>query len=144
MRRLTLVLAVAVLAVACDGGGKAEGELETAEERWMASGISDYTLVIGYGCFCPPEVRGPFEVTVENGEVVEIRFDGAVIQPEPGITPVEVFTVEGLFAEIRSSLDADEITVSYDERGNPTLIDIDRIANAIDDELTITAVLTTP
>ncbi len=139
-----MALVVAVLAGACGGGGKAAGELEAAEERWMKAGISDYNLVVGYACFCPPEVRGPFEVTVENGEVVEIRFDGAAIEPQPGITPVEVFTVEGLFAEIRSSLDADEITVSYDERGNPTLIDIDRIANAIDDELTITAVLTTP
>ena len=142
MKRLSVIGALFLVLAACGGG--AAGQLEAAEERWMTSGISDYTLVVGYGCFCPPEVRGPFEVTVENGEVVEIRFDGAVIEPQPGITPVEVFTVEGLFAEIRSSLDADEITVSYDERGNPTLIDIDRIANAADDELTITALLTTP
>ena len=60
------------------------------------------------------------------------------------MTPMEVFTVEGLFEEIRSSLDADEMTVSYGEFGNPTLIDIDRITEAADDELTITASLTTP
>ena len=142
MKRLSVIVALFVVLAAC--GDRAAGELEAAEERWMASGISDYNLVVGYGCFCPEEVRGPFEVTVGNGEVVEIRFDGAVIEPQPGITPVEVFTVAGLFAAIRSSLDADEITVSYDERGNPTLIDIDRVASWADDELTITAVLTTP
>ncbi len=147
MRGLSLVLAVAALAGACGSSAVSSSQtraLEAAEERWMTSGISDYNLVVEYGCFCIPERRGPFEVTVKNGEVVEVRFDGAVIEPQPGMTPVEVFTVEGLFGEIRSSLDADEITVRYDERGNPTLIDIDRIANAIDDELTITAVLTTP
>ena len=147
MRGLSLVLAVAVLAGACGGSAVSSSQtraLEAAEERWGAAGISDYNLVVEYRCFCVRERYGPFEVTVKNGEVVEVRFDGALIEPQPGITPVEVFTVEGLFAEISSSLDADEITVSYDERGNPTLIDIDRIANAADDELTITAVLTTP
>ncbi len=147
MRGLSLVLTVAVLAGACGGSAVSASQtraLEAAEERWMTSGISDYNMVVEYRCFCIRERNGPFEVTVKNGEVVEARFDGTVIEPQPGITPVEAFTVEGLFGEIRSNLDADEITVSYDERGNPTLIDIDRIANAIDDELTITAVLTTP
>ncbi len=143
MGRLTYLVAIAVLAAAC-GGSNGAGELEAAEERWARSGVSDYTLEIGYGCFCVPERTGPFEVTVQDGAVVEIRFDGAVIQPEPGVTPVEVFTVEGLFEEIRSSLDADEITVSYAELGNPTMIDIDQILDAADDELTITATLTTP
>ncbi len=144
MGRLRLGLAIAVLLTACGGDGESSAELEAAEERWVTSGISDYHLVIEYGCFCVEERRGPFEVDVKNGVVVEVRFDGAVIEPQPGITPVEVFTVEGLFGEIRSSLDADEITVSYGERGNPTFIDIDRIADAADDELTITAVLTVP
>ncbi len=147
MRGLSLVLAVAVLAGACGSSAVSSSQtraLEAAEERWMTSGISDYNLVVEYGCFCIREVIGPFEVTVKNGEVAEVRFDGTVIELQPGMTPVEAFTVEGLFGEIRSSLDADEITVSYHERGNPTLIDIDRMADAADDELTITAVLTTP
>jgi hypothetical protein len=83
-------------------------------------------------------------LAVENGVVVEVRLDGAVIEAQPGRTPVEVFTVEGLFGQIRSNLDADEISVSYHDRGNPTLIDIDPDLDFIDDELTITAALTTP
>ena len=147
MRGLSLVLAVAVLAGACGGSAVSSSQtraLEAAEERWGAAGISDYNLVVEYRCFCIRERNGPFEVTVKDGEVAEVRFDGTVIEPQPGITPVEAFTVEGLFGEIRSSLDANEITVSYHERGNPTLIDIDQDLDFIDDELTITAVLTTP
>jgi hypothetical protein len=108
----------------------------------MTSGVSDYILVVEYGCFCVPERRGPFEIAVKNGEVVEVSFDGAVIEPQPGMTPVEAFTVVGLFGEIRSRLDADEITVQYGERGNPTRIEIDQVLDVVDDELTITAVLT--
>ena len=144
MGRLAYVVAIAVLSAACGGSNGLTGELEAAEERWARSGVSDYTLEIGYGCFCVQERTGPFAVTVRDGAVVEIRLDGAVIQPEPGVTPVEVFTVEGLFEEIKSSLDADEITVSYAELGNPTMIDIDRFIDAADDELTITAILSTP
>ena len=143
MRRFSHLVVMVVLAAAC-GGNETASELDAAEERWAASGVSDYNLEVGYGCFCVPERIGPFEIKVRGAEVVEIRFEGALIQPEPGVTPVEAFTVEGLFEEIRSSLDADEITVSYGELGNPTLIDIDRMSDAEDDELSITAILTTP
>ena len=141
--RFSSLVLIAVLVAACGGSGQL-ADVDAAEERWVASGVSDYNLTIGYVCFCVRERTGPFEVKVRGGEVVEVRFDGAVIQPEPGVTPVEVFTVEGLFEQIRSSLDADEITLSYGELGNPTLIDIDQISDAADDELTITATLTTP
>ena len=143
MRRLAYVGAIALLAAACSASDGVNAELKAAEERWARSGVSDYTMEIGYGCFCVRERIGPFAVTVRDGAVVEIRFDGAPIRPEPGVTPVEVFTVEGLFEKIRSRIDADEITVSYAELGNPTLIDIDQILDAVDDELTITATLTT-
>lgn len=144
MRRFGYLMVIAVFAAACGVNAEEKGSLEAAEQAWAASGVVDYQLEIAYGCFCVRERTGPFDIEVRSGEVVEIRFDGAVIQPVPGLTPVEVFTVEGLFEEIRSSLDADEITVTYGELGNPTLIEIDSISEAADDELTITAVLTMP
>ena len=163
MRRLSLVLTFAVLAVACGGSGEATGELEAAEERWAAAGISDYILVVRNAGHFMEETIGPFEVTVRNFEIAEIRFDDAVIQTtlsgrvdndgEPFVNelgefvnaegasiPVHLFTVEGLFGEIRSNLDADEITVSYNARGNPTRIVISPDRNT-DGGVTVTALL---
>ena len=165
MRRLSLLLLV--VAVACGGGGEQLGELEAAEARLATAGISDYILVVRNDGHFMAETMGPFEVTVKNAEVTEVRSDGVVIRPtrsgrvnndgdplvnklgefvntEGAPIPMHLFTVEGLFGEIRSSLDADEITVSYDERGIPTRIVIDHDFNAAGDEVTITADLTTP
>ena len=146
MRRTTAAaLALGLVMGACaQGGREADTSLVDAEARWADAGITDYTLTVSYGCFCVRERVGPFEVTVAGGEVVEVRFEGEVIEPTPGVTPVEVFTVEGLFAEVRANQDAARLTVEYDDNGVPTLIEIDRLIEAIDDELTITASLSTP
>ncbi len=130
------------MAVACSGGS--ERDLEEAEELWTTSGVPSYNLVIRLTCLCPPDVSGPFAVTVRNGEVVEVRVDGAVIEPQAGVTPIEAFTVEGLFGIVKEHLDDDEIMVSYGEQGNPTVIDIDEDFDVVDDEWRITAVLTAP
>lgn len=138
------------------GSGVVVEELEAAEARWLAAGITDYDLVVKNGCFCVMERIGPFEVSVRGGEVAEVHLDSETaaalghdpnqpFQPIPSLTPTDLFTVEGLFANIRSNLDADRISVSYGEHGNPTLIIIDPDLDTVDDEATITAVLeTTP
>ena len=140
-RRLGVGLLVAGVLLAVCGEGS---DLEAAEARWAEAGIDDYTLTVHYACFCLRERTGPFEVTVSGGVVVEIRFDGEVIEPTPGLTPVDVFTVEGLFAEIRDNAGADRLTVEYDDIGVPIRIDIDQIERAVDDELTITVSYSTP
>ncbi|HSM02946.1 MAG TPA: DUF6174 domain-containing protein [Acidimicrobiia bacterium] len=130
---------------ACGQGGReADGSLEAAEGRWADAGITDYTLTVTFGCFCIRERVGPFEVDVSAGDIVEVRFDGDILEPEPGVTPVKVFTVEGLFAEVRANQDAAALTVEYDDHGVPTLIDIDRLLEAVDDEVTITASIAIP
>jgi hypothetical protein len=44
-------------------------------------------------------------------------------------------SVEGLFTIVaQEQASADRVAVSYDARGVPTKIDIDRVLNAIDDE----------
>lgn len=144
-RAHTAALVVVLLLGGCaENVREADDGLQVAEAQWAESGITDYTLTVTYGCFCLPERVGPFEVDVANGEIQEVRFGGEVVVPEPGLTPVEVFTVEGLHAEIRANQDANRLVVEYDDHGVPTLIEIDRLIEAIDDEVTITASIAVP
>lgn len=113
---------VAVLVVAC--GGNSDQDLSEAESRWSTTGIDDYKLTLRIDCFCP--LAGAFDATVEDGEVIEIMTDGAVIEAPGGVTPSDWFTVEGLFEIVRQDLDADRVDVSYSEQGYPTSIDLDR------------------
>ena len=140
--RPDLLLALAVLIVGCSG--TTEGDLEAAEDRWAASGVSSYELEVRLTCLCPPDVAGPFDITVSDDEIAEVQYEGAVIEPTDA-TPKMAFTVEGLFGIVRENLSADALSVTYDdELGYPTLIDIDQDSDAVDDEWRVSADLTTP
>ncbi len=100
-------------------------ELDDAEQRWAEAGITDYTYTLTWQCFCP-EGGTPSAVEVQGGEVV-------------GSTPElpEASTVEGLFDTVRSAIesDPDAFDVSYDAvLGYPTMLDVDPMANAMDEE----------
>jgi hypothetical protein len=68
----------------------------------------------------------------------EAKRPGSVDDPgNPTDRPADVLTVEGIFDEIQAALDegADRVEVDYDpETGRPRRVDVDWIANAIDDE----------
>lgn len=134
-RRRHLLLVLVALVVACSGG--TEGELAAAEDRWAASRVSNYDLEVRLTCLCPPDVAGPFDVTVSDGEIVDISYEGEQIEPTGG-TPTMAFTVEGLFGIVQDNLAADALTVTYDdELGYPTRIDIDEDSDVVDDEWTV-------
>jgi hypothetical protein len=108
-------------------------QLAAASETWAAKGVSSYELVVEIGCFCPDEVRGPFEVTVVDGAMSGVIMNGADVEPGD-----ETFlTVEGLFTTIEKYAYSDEITVTYSEQGYPITIDIDPSRNTVDEELRI-------
>lgn len=96
-----------------------------------------YTLTVD--CFCP---GGRFDVVVRNGEVVHSRRTGSGGVGGSGDPPGGL-TIDGLFTLVSqargSSPPAANVTVSYDERfGYPQRISIDRIADAVDDEISYT------
>lgn len=115
-----------------DGRSEVLEQLATAQEAWAASGSADnYGLTVTAACFCG--WNGTTEVVVHDGiPRVEAGRDGSTVAPAGLPT-----TVEELHALIREESDADRLIVRYDRRGVPMLIDIDRIADAIDDELSL-------
>ncbi len=101
---------------------------------WASLGIRNYTFSIERQCFCPEEWRGPFDVTVVEGEATLVTYQGGVAVPER----VESLprTMEAVFALVIENAPS-EPEVVYDDRfGFPLRIDLDPIKNAIDDETT--------
>ncbi len=107
-------------------------ELEVQRETWRSSGISSYTMTVQVDCFCPEEYRGPFDVTVTDGEIETATWKGG---PIPDVANRTLLTVEGLFDRIESSFYADSITVTYAPLGYPSMIQIDYSRNTADEEL---------
>ncbi|MFV2001005.1 MAG: DUF6174 domain-containing protein [Acidimicrobiia bacterium] len=107
-------------------------ELETQRGIWSSAGISSYTMTVQLDCFCPEEFRGPFVVTVVDGEVDVITWkDGSASE----YVPESLMTVEGLFVEIEDNAHADAIAVTYAPLGYPSAIQIDPSFTTMDEEL---------
>jgi Family of unknown function (DUF6174) len=143
MGGVALSLSLAVLP-ACDMMGSEDAEerarLLQARSRWRAAGISDYSYEVRKLCFCPPEVVGPFAITVRGGAVASVVYvpTGAAVVPLAERHP----TVDGLFAVVEATLERnpDRLTIDYDSAlGYPRRIDVDTIVRAADDEVTYEA-----
>lgn len=118
--------------------GREAATQELAEHRaiWDAKHPVAYRFKVGVGCFCPSNVTGPFEITarVDTREIKNLNPDAG---PSSGESPPDV---EGVFKKAKDALaTADDVTIRYDEAwGFPTLVDIDWIKNAVDDEESVT------
>ncbi len=145
MRRAVLYgLSCLLLVAGCESltgsNGAERARLAQARSRWRAAAISDYRYELRRVCFCPPDLVGPFALTVRGGalsSVVDLGT-GMAVSPTPRRHP----TIEELFDEIDAALDRDpdRIEIDYDPAlGYPTRIAIDYVAMAIDDEVTYSA-----
>ena len=114
----------------------AESDVRRAQARWHRSGVQDYQIVVQYLCFCA--FTRPVRITVRFGNIVS-RVDAETGQPVPA-EGNHVRDVAGLFDLVLEAIDRDaaRVDASYDATyGYPKMIDIDYLANAIDDELQI-------
>jgi hypothetical protein len=136
-----LVLLTLLALPACDVTGSHDAEerarLAQARSRWQRAGVGDYSYELRTLCFCPPEVVGPFAITVSRGTVSSVVFvaTGATVTPIPERHP----TVEGLFDIVEKTLDRgpDRLAIEYDSAlGYPRRIEVDSAAGAADDEIT--------
>jgi hypothetical protein len=136
------MLAVMVLILAACSAA-APSEYEQNLKKWEEAQISHYRYQLFIGCFCPFVEDMPLTIEVKNGDVVSIaRADGTFVNPADA--PYESYTVyatiDRVFLELEAALagEADEVIVAYDPLyGFPASIAIDRIKEAIDDELSV-------
>jgi hypothetical protein len=117
-----------------------EESLQTAEEAlatWEAAGIEDYSFQLDVICYCT--ISGRFQVTVENGEAVEVTTESGPVDLAAPDRFMD-YEIEGLFnllSDWGGEQAPDAVLASFDpETGYPIEVRIDSIRNAIDDELT--------
>lgn len=138
-----LALSLVVGLAGCSATGPSEGQqLDAARARWARSGLDGYYQAeLTRACFCGfPDAFARTHITVVEGTVIggwELDSGNAI---PPAI--LDKFpTVQTLFGLIADEIAAKaaEVRVDYHPtHGAPMQIYIDRIRNAIDDELTIT------
>lgn len=107
--------------------GSLQHKLDAAHHRWKASGLRSYRYEIRRQCFCPPQTS--VRVVVRNG--IPTKFPTGL---------KSVATVPRLFKLIQGAIDdgVAKLSVTYSKRGVPRSISIDRIAGAVDDEVSYT------
>ena len=131
-----LVVFICALSMsACSNPFSASDELEEAREKWEDQGIDSYRITVRESCFCPIELGGPFVVTVVRGQVASVVYTGEGTDVVP-VARIPL-TVDMLFDTVeQAERDAAEVRVEYDPTyGFPATIFVDRIQNAVDDEV---------
>lgn len=144
-RRPTLagLLLTSGLLTGCDllTGPDDEEDLADARRRWAAEGYVSYSYELVRSCFCGYPAVGQRVVVVVNDDHVVAAWLAATGENLPPEELAFFPTVPDLFDLAEEAIhEADRLTIGYDRRlGYPTLLDIDWIRNAIDDELHLTA-----
>jgi hypothetical protein len=142
MLKPTLALLTLLAAAACEAP-TAPGDvdnLSAARARWQAKGSDSYTYTVNRSCFCVLGGR-TVTVTVSNGSVVTAEYQESGAAVDQALLTY-VVTVPDLFDLIEDALAGAPafFAATYDPvYGYPTRIEIDNSANAVDDELAISA-----
>jgi hypothetical protein len=150
MNRTTVCVAMALVVgtAACgllepDPWADRQAALDASRAVWDDAGITAYVYELRRECYCA--LAGDFTVTVVDGVVVRAE------RPEHGLIPAEEFqfveTVDDLFGAVQEAIDerAFRFTVAYHpELGYPTVVDLDPIKNAIDEEVRYEATALAP
>jgi len=132
-----ILLLPALLLAACSGIIDYNQNLK----KWQDAGIEHYRYSLHIGCFCPFRNYMPLSIEVKDGEVVSMdRADGTPILSDNQTYKIfePYSTLDRLFAQLKAALTGgnDEVRVTYDSAyGFPDTIYIDRIKEAVDDEI---------
>ena len=137
----TILLVLALILTACSASASAE--FDKNRIKWQDANIVHYRYNIFVSCFCAFRDDMPMTVEINNGEVVSITsVKGNVITPSDSLYEVvkNYAGMDALFTQLKdASAEADKVEVTYDPTyGFPTILAIDQIEQAMDDELYIT------
>jgi hypothetical protein len=107
--------------------GTAQRQLDAARQRWQAAQISDYHYTVERVCFCAPSFRGPATIVVRNDKPLA-----------PPASFEDIATIPRLHAIVQQAINnqVERLNVTYDTRGVPLTISIDRRVMIADDEIT--------
>jgi len=139
---IAALLFVLLTAVGCELLGhnsNHDADLAVNRRIWDAGNTGNYTFSLLRGCFCV--YGGPFDITVLDNQIVDVSRP---LPYEPATVPAEDYqyfqTIDDLFDILASAYrtGADDVSVDYSDRGNPSLISIDYLKNAVDDEVSYT------
>ena len=153
MKKLLLLILAIVLSGCATIANASEprSEVEQARDKWQAANISHYRFDLALGCFCAFRQDMPLVIEVKDGQVVSMEYQSGKEIEAGNLEYFQRFaTIDKLLDEIANGFadqgnvdsagkKADEIKVTYDETyGFPTQVSVDRIKEAIDDELGLT------
>ncbi len=112
-------------------------ELDQRKAQWTANEPSSYSYTVDRECYCTPDYREPYTVTIDQGFR---SFGYSRTFETPNLTraggPPEPVAIQDLFQLLNNAaLHADALSVSYDsEFGYPETIRIDWQEAQADDE----------
>lgn len=110
-------------------------EVEDNREKWRKHDIASYSYRFSRYCYCPQSYVGPFRVFVVDNKVDSVFSYADSISVKDTLD--EFTTIDGLFDLLDSEIDrkpADIYAEFNKEYGYPSIVRIDNIQNAIDDE----------
>jgi hypothetical protein len=141
-RAFLWLAAVSALLAGCNilDGDDPEGELEERRQAWHALGITDYTYDFVRTCFCGGPTARTLRVVVRSNQIVSVT-DVQTGSPPQFMPAGWAGTIDDLFLELRREIDrgADKVEMGFDRTFHfPAQVTIDRIKNAIDDEMAVT------
>jgi peptide-methionine (R)-S-oxide reductase len=133
---------VSALLTGCDlmTGDDPEDDLEKRRQAWQALGISDYTYDFVRTCFCGGPAARTLRIVVRANQIVSVT-DVQTGSPPQFMPAGWAGTIDELFGELRREIDrdADKMELSFDPTFHfPARATIDRIRNAVDDEMAFT------
>jgi hypothetical protein len=132
--KTTLIILLALVLSACG----AKSDLTSNREKWDNQKITHYRFNLTIACFCPFREVMPVTVEVKDGQIVSmLDAQGKPLDENFRATFEQAGTIEALFAVAEENLaNADKVEITYDGTyGFPASIVVDRIKQAVDDEI---------
>lgn len=108
-------------------------ERSANQKTWDEFNDGTYSFLLNRGCFCA--FAGPIWIQVIDNDVTFAQITWSN-EPVPTEHLDEIETIDDIFDMIeRAEKEADDLHVEYSTNGYPSVVNIDWIKEAVDDEM---------